>query len=999
MIKEEITRKRLDMSELRTQLAAGEGRDYWRSLNELAQTDEFQEMLHREFPEQASELTDPVSRRNFLRVMGASLAFGGLTGCTIQPDERIVPYVRAPEYLIPGKPLFYATAMSQDGAAAGLLVESHMGRPTKIEGNPEHPGSLGATHAIAQASILNLYDPDRSQVVKNAGHISTWPTFLQNFTQVIEGQRLKKGAGLRVLTQSVISPTMAYQLDILRYEFPESRWHQYEAAGRSNAHNGAMLAYGESVNTYCDVSKADVILSLDADFLYEGAGNVRYARQFATGRRVRDGRREMNRLYMVESTPTVTGSVADHRLALSTGAIESLALAVAKGLGVQWDASDSPQPYAEKADWIAALVRDLQKNRGKSLVVAGQHQSPAVHALAHAINQRLDNVGKTVHYTDPIEADPTDQTQSLRQLIDAMKADQVDALLILSGNPVFDAPADLDLVGALQNVEFRAHLGFYENETSDQCHWHIPESHFLESWSDARAYDGTVSIVQPLIQPLYNTHSAHELLGAMTGKTGLPSYDIIREYWQEEGIYSNFENYWATILHDGLIPDTALPAKNPTLSTPLRLPAGSGKSLEEEQLEIHFRPDPLIGDGRFANNGWLQEMPQPISKLTWDNAALISPATAERLGLHNEQVVQLNYDSRSVNAPVWIVPGQANDVVTVHLGYGSSRSGRVGKDVGFNAYALRTSTNMGHGVGLQVIKTFERYPLASTQEHHSMEGRHLVRHADLDEFKKHPDFAHREVHEFPDDFTLYSGFEYNGYAWGMAIDLTACIGCNACSVACQSENNIPVVGKEQVLVGREMSWIRIDRYYSGDLDHPRIMHQPVPCMQCENAPCELVCPVTATSHTEEGLNDMVYNRCVGTRYCANNCPYKVRRFNFLQYADRDTESLKLGRNPDVTVRSRGVMEKCTYCVQRINAARIDAKKSGAPIADGQITTACQQACPTEAIVFGDINDEKSQVAKLKTSPLNYSILSELNTQPRTTYLASVKNPNPEIIES
>ena len=997
MIKEEFTRKSLDIAEIRTRLTQSDGRDYWRSLNELAQTDEFEEMLHREFPEQASELNDPVSRRNFLKVMGASLAFGGLTACTIQPEEKIVPFVRAPEDLIPGKPLYYATSIPEGGAATGILVESHMGRPTKIEGNPQHPSSLGSTNAATQASILNLYDPDRSQVVKNAGHISSWQTFVQKFEEVLTLQRSKKGAGLRILTQTVTSPTLAQQLATVSLEFPAATWHQYEAAGQDNAHNGALLAFGKPVNTYYDVSKADVILSLDADFLYEGPGNVRYARDFSARRRVHDKSGAMNRLYMVESTPTPTGSVADHRLALDTGGVESYALATARQLGVKWQGATASAQV--DAGWIAALVRDLQKHRGSSLVMAGQYQSPAVHALAHAMNEALGNVSKTVHYTDSLQAGPTDQLHSLRDLVNEMRAGQVDALLILGGNPAFDAPADLEFAAALEHVEFRTHLGLYENETSDLCHWHIPQNHYLESWSDARAYDGTASIIQPLIQPLYNSKSDHELLGLLTGQVGLPTLDMVRAYWQQEGKYTDFERFWSTVLHDGLIPDTALPSLDLDLNKGLRLASETGKALEEEEVEILFRPDPLIGDGRYVNNGWLQETPNPITKLTWDNAALVSPATAERLGLQDEQIVQLNHENRSISAPVWILPGQAANVVTIHLGYGSSRSGRVGTDTGFNAYALRSSSSMWHGAGLQLVKTFEQYPLASTQDHHSMEDRHLVRHADLAEYKKHPDFAHREVHNFPEDLTLYSGFEYNGSAWGMTIDLTACIGCNACSVACQSENNIPVVGKDQVLNGREMSWIRIDRYYSGNMDNPKVHHQPVPCMQCENAPCEMVCPVTATSHSEEGLNDMIYNRCVGTRYCANNCPYKVRRFNFLQYADRDTESLKLGNNPDVTVRSRGVMEKCTYCVQRINSARIDSKKADQPIADGQITTACEQACPTEAIVFGDINDKKSRVAKLKASPLNYGILMELNTRPRTTYLASVKNPNSEIVES
>ena len=1000
MKKEKISRKSLDnLTGVRGNPAPGGGRDYWRSLDQLADTEEFQELLQREFPEQASEMANPVTRRNFLKLMGASLAFGGLTSCTIQPTEKIVPYVRAPEYVVPGKPLFYATATSVGGITTGILAESHMGRPTKIEGNPEHPASQGATDAVTQASILNLYDPDRSKVVKNAGRISTWGNFLLDLDQALEMQRLKKGAGLRILTETVTSPSLGHQLRTLLEEFPHARWHQFEAANRDQVRTGAKMAFGEPVNTYFDLSKAEVILSLDADFAYSGPGNVRYARDFANGRRLASGREKPNRLYMVESTPSCTGSWADHRMALGTRQIESFAMSVARQLGIDFSPAESTVPFPDDQGWTGPMVQDLLKHSGSSLVIAGDQQAPAVHALAHAMNGVLGNVGRTVHHTDPLEAESVDQTESLGELVDAMRADQVELLLILGANPAFSAPANLDFAGALQQVPFRAHLGLYDDETAALCHWHVPESHFLEAWSDGRSYDGTVSIVQPLILPLYNSKSSHELIGALIGQSGRPVDDILREYWQGQNLATDFDRFWRQSLHDGLMADTGLPRKSVKTPESLSLPRETGTPMDEEDLELLFRPDPTVWDGRFANNGWLQETPKPITKLTWDNAALVSPATAVRLGLKNEQVVVLNLGDRSIEAPVWILPGQARDVVTVHLGYGRTRCGRVGNDLGFDANVLRSSSSPWSAAGLKLIKTFSTYPLACTQDHHSMEGRHLVRHADLAEFQKHPDFAHREAHEFPDELTIYSGFEYNGNAWGMAIDLNACIGCNACSLACQSENNIPVVGKDEVRNAREMSWIRVDRYYAGDLDDPAILHQPVPCQQCENAPCELVCPVTATSHSQEGLNDMVYNRCVGTRYCANNCPYKVRRFNFLQYADRETESLKLMQNPDVTIRSRGIMEKCTYCVQRINAARIESKKSGDPIGDGQILTACQQACPTEAIAFGDINDPDSKVARLKSSPLNYGILTELNTRPRTSYLASVRNPNPEIAES
>ena len=996
MMEEKVTRKNLDIAQIRHRLIAADGLEYWRSLDELARTEEFEELLHREFPEQASELNDPVSRRNFLKLMGASLAFGGLTGCTIQPSEQIVPQVRAPEEVVPGKPLYYATAINLAGAAAGLLIESHMGRPTKVEGNPQHPASLGSTHPIAQASILDLYDPDRSRTVKNAGQISTWELFLQDFGKALSIQKLKKGSGLRVLSGEITSPTLDSQLKALLQTFPEARWHRYEAASRDSARAGSLLAYGEPVNTYYDFLQADVILSLDADFAYSGPGNVRYARDFTARRRVRDGKQVMNRLYMMESTPSPTGSLADHRLALRPGEIESLALTVARELGVKVQTEgDLP---VEKKSWIPALVRDLQKNRGRSLVVAGDQQSATIHALAHAINQALGNVGKTVHYTDPLAVDSVDHLSSITSLTEEMQAGQVDLLVIVGGNPVFDAPADLDFTQAMQQVKLRVHLSHYEDETSNLCHWQVPESHYLESWSDARSHDGLVTILQPLIEPLYKSKSAHELISVMADQAGRPPYEQVRAYWQEQPLSRDFESVWSKALHDGFLPGTALPPKSVRLQSPLHLPRETEEKPEAGKLELLFRPDPLIWDGRFANNGWLQETPNPITKLTWDNAALISPTTAESMQLANEQVVELQFEGRTLKMPVWIVPGQADQVVVIHFGYGRTKSGRVGTKTGFNAYALRTTRAMWTGAGLHLAKSSDQIRLACTQTHHSMEGRELVRQASLEEFKENPHFARQLGHDPPDDLTLYDKYEYDGHAWGMVIDLNACIGCSGCTVACQAENNIPIVGKERVLEGREMSWIRVDRYYKGNLDDPEILHQPIPCMQCENAPCELVCPVAATSHSAEGLNDMTYNRCVGTRYCSNNCPYKVRRFNFFQYIDRKAESLKLQRNPDVTVRTRGVMEKCTYCVQRINQARIKGKKEGKPIRDNDITTACQQACPTQAIIFGDINDPQSEVARLKESPLNYGILTELNTRPRTTFLAALKNPNQEIIE-
>jgi MoCo/4Fe-4S cofactor protein with predicted Tat translocation signal len=1016
--------ERLDLAAVRAKLGALGGEEYWRSLEELADTEAFRELLHREFPRQASVL-DTVSRREFIKLMGASLALAGLGACgrSAPTNEKIVPYVAQPEGLVPGKPLFFATAFTHNGAATGLLVESHEGRPTKIEGNPMHPASIGATDAFAQASILTLYDPDRSQVVTYAGAIGTWSAFVAAANRELEAQRQSRGAGLRILTETVVSPTLASQLKSLLARFPQAKWHQYEPAGRDNVKAGARLAFGEYVNPQYRFDQCDVILALDSDFFSCGGGHLRYARQFADKRRVRSGRSEMNRLYVIESTPSVTGSMADHRLALRPSEIPAAARGLAARLGVFPGEKTGKLSSDRVAKWLDAVARDLEKHRGAGVVLAGDRQPPLVHALVHAMNQALGNTGGPVTYIAPIEANPENQMESMRDLVKDLEAGRVAMLFILGGNPVFTAPADFRFQDRLAKVGFSVHLGLYDDETSARCHWHIPEAHYLESWSDTRAIDGTATIVQPLIAPLYGGKSAHELLSALLDGAERSGYDIVRDYWKTRYRAQNFELFWRTSLHDGIVAGTAFAPKSVKLKTvpnfvgaglkPAPTEPGTRDTEPESRnfLEIIFAPDPTIFDGRFANNGWLQELPKPLTKLTWDNAVLVSPATAERLGISHRigarggehgriyaDMVELRYAGRTLTAPVWIMPGHADGCATVHFGYGRTRAGRVGTGTGFDAYAIRTSDAPWHGTGLQMRKIGGQYTLACTQYHHNMEGRELVRAATLEEYRKHPDFAQSKEHAPGPEATLYPPFKYEGHAWGMVIDTSACIGCNACVVACQAENNIPVVGKTEVTRGREMHWLRVDRYYKGSADNPETFHQPVPCMHCENAPCEIVCPVAATTHSHEGLNDMVYNRCVGTRYCSNNCPYKVRRFNFFQYSDFETPSLKLGRNPNVTVRSRGVMEKCTYCVQRINAAKIAAEKEDRSVRDGEIVTACQAACPTQAIVFGDLNDAKGRIAGLKREPLNYGLLTELNTRPRTTYLATVKNPNPELDE-
>ncbi len=988
------TKRKLDLPAVRALLEKSHGRDYWRSLQDLAQTDGFQDFMHREFPRFASEWEDGESRRNFIKLMGASLALAGLTACTRQPSELIAPYVRQPEELVPGRPLFFATAMPLGASSTGLLVESHEGRPTKVEGNPEHP-TLGACDVYAQASVLGLYDPDRSQALTLEGEIRSWGGFLGSIRQAVTLQKAKQGAGLRILTETVTSPTLSDQIQGLLKTFPGAKWHQWEPAGAHSASAGARLAFGQPVNTIYDLQNADVVVSLDADFLGSGPASLRYARQFSRRRRVRGNQTEMNRLYVVEPMPTPTGAKADHRLPLRATDVEQFAWSLAAAVGADTGGrKGAANPAYDK--WIGPIARDLQKHRGGSLVIAGDQQSPAVHALAHAMNAALGNTGKTVLYTDPVESNPVDQVASLYDLVKDLDAGKVDLLLILGGNPVYNAPVELGFRDRLKKAEMRVHLSMHDDETSELCHWHLPMAHYLEAWSDCRAHDGTVTIMQPLIAPLYVGKSMHEVLTMLTDQPERSGYDIVKSYWAGQHKSADFDAWWQKAVHDGVVPDTALPTKTATLRTGWAAslpPAGQSR----QGLEVVFRPDPAVYDGRFANNGWLQEFPRPITQLTWDNAAIVSPRTANGQGVVTGDLVELKYRGWKMRAPVFIQPGHADGSVTVHLGYGRSRAGHVGTRIGFDAYGMRTSSALWQDFGLETRKVGSDYPLVSVQDYHALDTRrHIILKADIEEYRKNPNVIKELAEEPPPSLTLYPEYKYEGYAWGMGIDLSACTGCGACVVACQAENNIPVVGKQEVGMGRHMHWLRVDSYYHGDVENPEIYNQPVPCMHCENAPCELVCPVQATSHSSEGLNDMVYNRCVGTRYCSNNCPYKVRRFNFFLYSDWNTESFKLQRNPDVTVRSRGVMEKCTYCVQRINRAKIDSEKQNRRVRDGEIQTACQATCPTEAIIFGNLNDPDSRVAKMKAEKTNYGLLADLNTRPRTTYLGVLRNPNPEI---
>lgn len=964
-------------------------RQFWRTLDQKLDNEAYQKSLDDEFPYR--EDIPKIDRRDFMKFVGASTIMAGLAGCRNLPTEEIVPYVKAPEEFVPGKPIYYATSFVHAGYAIGVLAESHMGRPTKVEGNPEHPASLGSADAITLASVYGLYDPDRTQEVQQGKDTSTWDLFFKAIRESIA----KDPGGFRILAESITSPSLAKLCADCEVKMPGSKWHHFEPVGGENTHEGAIQAFGEAVQPVYDFSKANIVVSLDSDFLSGLPGSVRYARDFSERRKID----QMNRVYAVDSYPTLVGAMADHRMAMKPSEVEKFARTLAREVGVSTDGGNFEGP-----PWMGALISDLNANRGSSLVVAGEHQPAEVHALAHAMNSVLGNVGQTVRYVAPMTVGDDLHSNSIRSLIDDMKAGRVSTLLILGGNPVYNTSADLEFAGALKNVAFKAHWGATSDETSAHCDWHVPACHYLEAWGDARAYDGTVSLIQPLIRPLYAGKSAHEVLdGLMDGAR--KGRDIVRDFWLKER--SVDEKAWAAWLEKGFIPNSALPSKSVTLTSQ---PMTSSRAAESAGIELLFLPDPFLHDGRYANNPWLQELQKPFTSMTWDNTVQLSPRTAASQGLENHDIVDIEINGRKVTGPVWVVPGMADSTAVIHLGFGRTNGGVIAEGPGFNAYAIKPSLFPTYMEGLKLTKVGRSFPLAATHGHHQTEGRDIVRTGTLAELQSNPNMAPEGYHAIDEERNLYrsNDFKYDGYKWAMTIDLNHCIGCNACVTACQSENNIANVGKEQVIRQRELHWIRIDRYYLGDINNPdEIVFQPVACMHCEQAPCEPVCPVAATVHSKEGLNQMVYNRCVGTRYCSNNCPYKVRRFNYINYGDRtdypSTEdkkrpapTLRLLQNPDVTVRGRGVMEKCTYCVQRINEARIEAKKHDREIEDGEIVTACQQACPTRAITFGNMADPNSAVSKTRADGRNYLLLEELQTKPRTTYLGKVRNPNPNL---
>ncbi len=992
---------------------------HWRSLAELNDLPEYRAFVEAEFP----EAVDPggMNRRRWLQVMGASFALAGVAGCETKRQE-ILPFAKRPEGRTPGKPQQFATAMDLSGSAIGLLVTCVDGRPIKVEGNPQHPQSLGAANSLAQASILELYDPDRSQSPVQLA--ATSPTVWANFDEAMESHfaavKERQGTGFAVLAQANSSPTLARMRERLLKQWPQARWAEYEPLTDDHVLEGARLALGSRYRTQLDLRAARVTVCLDADLLGSHPASLRYARDFAEGRQVVDG--QMNRLYAVESGFSITGSASDHRLPVRSGQIAAFVgrLQTAVKQWISGDAGiDSDGTQADK--FLAAVATDLVAHRGAGIVAAGPQQPAAVHAAVHSLNALLENVGKTVRYTLDEGAGSPGHVISLAELASEISAGHVGTLLILGGNPAYDAPADLDFADGLKKVPMTIHAGLYRNETARACQWHVPQAHFLESWSDARSYDGTYSVVQPTIAPLHGGRTWSELLARMLGDVLANPEKLVRETFDAIAGDESSENLWRKTVHDGLLAGSAWPEA--TVSQPRETPLPtqlSGNEPENGQLELVFCRDASVYDGRFGNNGWLQECPDPLTKLTWDNAALIGPATAKMLKVASQTMATLKLSGHELTVPVYVMPGQAEGSVAIALGYGRTAAGLVGgledeniPAVGVNVYPLRTSKAMYIADGLTVEPRGEKYRLAVTQDHFAIDtvgmqerARRipvLVREASLEQYKEHPDFAQHMAH-VPHLESMWKEHEYDGHRWGMSIDLSKCIGCNACVVACQAENNVPVVGKEQVLRGREMHWIRVDRYFKGEseaAENVEVVMQPVACHHCELAPCEQVCPVAATVHSSEGLNDMVYNRCIGTRYCANNCPYKVRRFNYFNYhkelEDANREISKMMYNPEVTVRSRGVMEKCTYCVQRIQAVKIEAKNAGAPIRDGEIVTACQQACPTQAIVFGDLADKDAQVAGCQQDTRSYAMLAELNIKPRTAYLAKIRNPHPDLV--
>ena len=936
-----------------------------------------------EFPHGAAEPPAAFGRRSFMKFLGASAALAGLEACH-PPREAVYPYVKEPTGGLPGETRHYATALSLDGYATGLVLTAVDGRPVKVEGNPAHPASLGAAGAFDQAALLDLYDPARAEGFRRRGSPLAWRTLLSEIAALSAAHLQDGGAGLAFLLAPDASPLLADLRRRLRARFPGARFRHWAPLADDQAAEGARIAFGRTLDAHPRLDAADVVLSLDADFLAAPGDALRLAREFA---RRREPGESMSRLYVTEPALTITGAMADNRFRMRASEVAGFARAVAGALGAV--PAEAALPAGREA---RAVAEDLKRHRGRSLVLAGPRQPAAVHALCHAMNAALGNAGRTVRYLEPVLGDARADSRALDELAREVAAGAVRTLVITAWNPVYAAPAGLDLGAALAKVPDSIYLTLREDETSRRTSWVLAASHPFESWGDGRARDGTVTTQQPLIAPLRESTTAVDLLAAFLVEGDRGAHQHLRAFWQARS-GADFAIGWERWLEQGLVPGTAEPAVAAPVDARAVAAAALAVPVAGEGLEVAFAPDSSLLDGRFAANAWLQELPDPITKISWDNAAYLSPATASRLGLRNGQRVTLAHRGHSLEAPVWVQPGHADDAVTLPLGYGRAAGGPVGDAVGFDAYRLRTSEAPWFGRGLSLAAARGRHRFAVAQGHFSMEGRPIALDFTQEEWRR----GARELDALrgPNP-TLQSPVDYSkqAHAWGMAVDLSKCVGCNACVVACQEENNIPVVGKEEVAKGRIMHWIRVDRYFEGPASDPKVISQPLACVHCEAAPCEYVCPVNATVHSDEGLNEMVYNRCIGTRYCSNNCPYKVRRFNFFAWRGQVAPTEKMLFNPEVTLRARGVMEKCTYCVQRIERARIEARVRGAKMEPVQ--TACQQACPAEAIVFGDLNDPASRVSRLHRDARRYDLLHHLGTRPRTAYLARIRNPNPEL---
>ncbi|MTI88917.1 MAG: 4Fe-4S dicluster domain-containing protein [Balneolaceae bacterium] len=999
---------------------------YWKSLNELAQNQEYKEFTEREFPENATELTDGVSRRGFLRVMGASIALAGFAACR-RPVQKILPYSKQPENVVQGVPLYYATSMPFQGNLIGLVAENHEGRPTKLEGNEKHPASQGNSSIFNQAAVLALYDPDRSHSPLYNGEKAT----LEDFTAFAKSHFGNTNQNVVFISEANSSPTYNTLKEQALAKFPNAQWVTYEPFGEENVLEGNRIALGQRLRSYYNFLNADVIVSLNDDVLSATHPNhIEYSKQITSGRKVTSPDDEMNRIYVVEDSFSATGSYADHRLKVKASEIEAFTYALASALSDRVNGLGAFSGHSNQFSdhkWVTVLADELAANAGRSAFSVGSEHSAQTHAAVAAINLALGNVGNTVSYLEVPHVDEQNNSEAFAEAVSAMQSGSVDTVVLVGANPVYNAPADLEFEKALAKVGTVVSLSDYVDETSAKASWHVNRAHFLEAWGDGHSCGGVRSVIQPQIQPLHNGISEIEFLNRIVNGSTETGYELVQDTFANY-FTSGFEARWNTLLHDGLDPDTSFDAASVSLSGGFAstMRSATANVSPVSGIEVVVRPDATLYDGRFANLGWLQELPDPMTKITWDNVALMSPATAEELGVENEDVVSVTVNGTSIDIAAWIQPGHVDNSVTLTAGYGREGIGRVATSYidytagGVDTYPLRSTSNMLYA-SAQVSATGNTYEIACVQDHHSLEGRDMYRQATLEEYKDNPDFAsYKEVHgyEVPgleaaehngedEPISLFNEQAYPDHEpqWGMAIDLNSCFGCGTCIIACQSENNIPVIGKKEVKVGREMHWIRNDRYYVGeDAESPQAVHQPVPCMHCELAPCEQVCPVAATTHSEDGMNQMTYNRCIGTRYCANNCPYKVRRFNFFNYTKEylttgdDPDIIQMAMNPDVTVRFRGVMEKCTYCAQRVNRAKIDAKKEtgSAKPADGAVKTACQQACPADAIYFGDLTDDNSQVAQMKRNKRNYQMLEELNTRARTSYMAKLRNPNPAL---